>query len=234
VPGAPPKDERKPFETLSLFDLVREVNTQAGRLAALEGLLVAAVSFSLSNGPIHEVLSERSLPFWLFIALLFTGANVMCAIATTDGGMEPVMALPIDDEIQWAILLMRKQRYTFMAGLFVIAFAGSLFGAWVVAAAAASPSAPVVAIDVAGYVFVLPSALWDAYLICAALGILMPAPLGRWVWPELKPPWSEAASPDHDAESGGASQTEVLSNKQSTSLPTADLPGRFSPFVPSR
>jgi hypothetical protein len=70
-------DRLDAWEPSPLFDLVKELNAHAGRLAALSGVLIAATALSFADGPVHDAIANGTVDrFWLaYTALLALGVN---------------------------------------------------------------------------------------------------------------------------------------------------------------
>jgi hypothetical protein len=64
------------------FDLIKELNGHAARLATLLGLVVAAVAFSLGNGPLKDSLTSFDLSAHAFVY----GALVVVGLCVFFGG----------------------------------------------------------------------------------------------------------------------------------------------------
>src|SRR5690349_18305756 len=81
-----PVDESVP----SGFDVVKELNAHAGRLASVLGFLVAGTSFTFTNGAVRDALalpSQGRLP--VYLALAWLGLSLFGATAYVLAAMHP-------------------------------------------------------------------------------------------------------------------------------------------------
>lgn len=116
----------------SAFDLVKEMNAQAGRLATFLGLLLASTTFSVGNGPVHEALYQTHDVSYLLLIIM------LCLLAwdLSIGFLSVLLAMdPAVESIQasrqsWESLLEVKHRYCQRAFNASIASAMALGGAW--------------------------------------------------------------------------------------------------------
>jgi hypothetical protein len=116
----------KHFEPPPYFDLVKELNGHAGRLASLLAFVVAVLVFSTANGPIHDQIAANALGTETLVVLLITAVLIFLGAASVGIAMHPPVAYDRNNEQEWARLVTRKQGQTTVAALSVL---GALFGA---------------------------------------------------------------------------------------------------------
>ncbi len=128
----PPANLPDNFTPPALFDVVKELNAHAGRLATLLGLIVAASSFSLTNGPIHDALLQLDFDKH---ALLY-GCVVSVAMDLFGGAMsvlyamDPALPATLISVDRWQTLIKEKTRRCARAKFAVITSLIGLFAAW--------------------------------------------------------------------------------------------------------
>jgi hypothetical protein len=118
----------------SSFDLIKELNAHAGRLATLLTIVVVVTSFSLANGPIHDALVafDPSAHGFLYGALVLLAFCVFGGVVAVLGAMNPALPLSPDDEQQWRDLIARKRSQNAEAAIDISGSLLSLLWAWIV------------------------------------------------------------------------------------------------------
>jgi hypothetical protein len=90
----------------ALFDVVKELNAHAGRLATLIGLLLAASTFSLTNGLIHDAIASVNVERYslLYGCLAALGLNLFGSLTSVLRALDPVVPTRLSDPNAWAAL----------------------------------------------------------------------------------------------------------------------------------
>jgi hypothetical protein len=96
----------------SFFELIKEQNAHAGRLSVLAGALITVLTFSLTNGPLHDLLFSPSSPALAWIAGCAATAvdalNLILAVLAFLPAIEPAVLKPTASEREWSGLLSTK------------------------------------------------------------------------------------------------------------------------------
>jgi hypothetical protein len=116
-----PPSETPEWKPPPEFELIKELNGHAGRLATLLGLVVAALALSMSNGPIKDALTGFDLSAHAFVygALLLAGLCIYSGAISAINALDPAApvlhrgqrARDLDDH-EWLKLVIVKQFWT--------------------------------------------------------------------------------------------------------------------------
>jgi len=117
------------------FDALKELNAHAGRVATLLGLLLAATSLSLANGPVHDavVLFNPSAHGFMYGLLIVLGFTLYGGVLGVTAAMNNALPMAMDDEQQWTELVVRKRLQVSQALWITWASVSALMAVWVVA-----------------------------------------------------------------------------------------------------
>jgi hypothetical protein len=90
-----PPSETPEWKPPPEFELIKELNGHAGRLATLLGLVVAALALSMSNGPIKDALTGFDLSAHAFVygALLLAGLCIYSGAISVINALDPAAAV---------------------------------------------------------------------------------------------------------------------------------------------
>jgi hypothetical protein len=125
---SPTTEEWKPP---SDFDIVKEYNAHAGRLATMFGLLVAATSLSLATGAIHDRVGTGDSRYWpVYVALAVLGANLAFGALAIVGAIEPAVPDDIKEKQSWIELSAKKRSECLQSARAFLGGLAALAAAW--------------------------------------------------------------------------------------------------------
>ncbi len=125
----PPDDWNPP----SAFDLVKEMNAHAGRLATFLTLFLTATTFTIGLGPVHEALYQTpDSSYVLLIGMLgLLGWNLSIGLISVLTAMHPAVEPVQASRQSWESLLEEKHRCCQRAFTAFEASVMALIGVWV-------------------------------------------------------------------------------------------------------
>jgi len=115
-----------PNNVPSSFDIVKELNTHAGRLATVLAFVLAATTFSLSIGPVHDTISR--IPVELALSVL--GVSLGVAAITMISLLESPVPPDLDNSLLWGQLIARKKTEISQVVIAILTGIVSLIAAW--------------------------------------------------------------------------------------------------------
>ena len=121
------------FAPPTVIEIVKELNSHAGRVASMLGFVLAATSISLGNGPIHDDLvkpdTSHTLIYFslVLIALVFIGG-----VAAVGSALQPPLPtdMQMSDQHEWDRLKQHKRAQSRIASLSVFLGVIGLIAVW--------------------------------------------------------------------------------------------------------
>jgi hypothetical protein len=148
----PPSDWLRP----SPFDIVKEQNAHAGRLATLLGIVLAAISVTLANGPVHDaIVKPSSAHGLLYFALFALAVGLFDGAITVGQAMEPPVTSHIANDEAWATLVERKRNRSLEASFDVVLCLAALVAVWASAFTDTGPYWPIGLLSIVGPIILL-------------------------------------------------------------------------------
>jgi hypothetical protein len=127
--------EHKGWEAPSDFEVVKELNANAGRLATALGFLPAAASNSLSTGPLHFADTTISAAPGLksdgvYAALALVGVGLLFSVTALGSAMQPTIPDRPQEHVRWTDLIARKTALSEAADYLIFGCCVGLIAAW--------------------------------------------------------------------------------------------------------
>src|SRR5438270_558840 len=124
-------DESQDWKPPPEFEIVKELNAHAGRIATSLAFLLAAGSISIANGAIRDILSRPAGTLQpVSVSLALSGMSLIAGIMFLAFAFEPAVPLNLKDISAWCRLLERKRRYSEIALGAVVSSVFGLLAAW--------------------------------------------------------------------------------------------------------
>jgi hypothetical protein len=131
VPTDPPSSELP--KDPAPWELVKELNAHAGRLATLLGLLLTATSLTIATGPIHDAIGAADISAHgvLYALLIMLGISLLALSRSVIVVLEPPLPIPKDGEYDWSGLIAKKRQESSSAAALAGVTVWALLLVWV-------------------------------------------------------------------------------------------------------